>query len=91
MNPPIHAFQQHHVHPVQQLRDRIDNLDTHPAQLFGETLDAVATGWDVRAARIAGHHFDTGQVAGRVGVVEDFRESRHMRGVEANHAGAEWR
>ena len=68
-----------------------NNLNAHRTQLLGETLDAVAAGRNVGAARIACDHFDARQVADRVGVIEDFRKSRYMRSVEANHAGAERR
>jgi len=44
MNPAVHAFQQHHIDLLQKLRDRLDDFDAHPAQLFGEPFHTIAAG-----------------------------------------------
>ena len=91
MNPPVHALEQHHVNFFQQLWNRIDDFDTHSAQLPGEFADAIAAGRNVRAARISGHDSDACVVAGGLRVVEDFRKRGHVRSVQADHAGPERR
>ena len=37
----IDALQQNHIHFFEQLRNRIDNLNSHPAQLLCEFPDAI--------------------------------------------------
>src|SRR5439155_27292589 len=91
MNPSVHTFEQHHVHLFQQLRNRIQNLDAHPAQLFGEPFDPVAAGRDICPAGITSHDSDACDIARRFRVIEDFREGGDVRGVQADHPGPERR
>ena len=46
-------------HLFQELGNRIYDLDLHPPKLVGELADAIATGRNIGAARIAGHHLDS--------------------------------
>src|SRR5205823_6174527 len=62
MNPPVHTFEQHDIHLFEQLGNRIQNLDAHPAQLLGEPFDAVAAGRAVRAAGITSDDPDASNV-----------------------------
>ena len=91
VRPAVHAFQQHHIDLLQQGVDGIDDLDVvfFPKRL-GEAGEAVAAGRDVgTAAGKRRHHLDAGQVARRLGAVEQLRECDNVRGVQADDAGPE--
>src|SRR5262245_52066125 len=60
------------------------------AQLVGEFLETVtAIGNVLAAARVGRYHANSGSFRFRVGAVEQARERRDMRGVQADDAGAE--
>ena len=91
MNATVNAFQQHHIHFLQQLGNGIDDLDPHLAQVIGKPGHSVAAGGNVGAAGISNDNLDSGHVASGLGAIEYFRERWHVRGIKANHPGANCR
>ncbi len=89
MDAAVDALQQHDIDFIEQLRNGPDDLHAHVAHLRGELRDAVPAGRHVGSAGITGDDVDAGEIAVGLRIVEQFREGRHMRGVEAHDAGAE--
>ena len=58
MDAPIHAFEQDHIHLLEKFRNRIHDLNAHPAQFLSELAHPVAAGRNVCAAGITGHDAD---------------------------------
>jgi hypothetical protein len=88
MGPSVHAFEQDHVHFLEQLVDRIDDLDpVLVMQLLGVTSDAVPARGNVgAAARVTRDDADPGQLCPGLWVVQQLGESGHVRGVQADDA-----
>ena len=90
MRPAVHAFQEHHVHAVEQFVDRIDYLDSHFSQFRREFLHAVAACRYIGAASGIGRHDrHVGQIAGGLRIVQHFSEGRNMRSVRPDNAHLE--
>ena len=88
VNPAINALQQHHIHLLQQLGNRVDDFNTHAALLLGKLGNAVLAGREIRAAGIASDDLDAREL-GVLGLVENGSEPRHMRGIKAHDAGSQ--
>ena len=92
MRTPVDTLEQHGVHLLAQLLDRVDELDAPPIlQLRGELVDPRAAGFDVGAAALErGDHARARHVIGVAPVVEELRECRHVGGVGADDADSDF-
>src|SRR5450755_789370 len=91
MEAAVDAGEQHGVHLRQQFVDRTDDLDLPLVlQLFGEAVDARAAFLDIGApAFVRCNYARAGYMIGRRGVIQDFGEGGHVRGVGADDADAQ--
>src|ERR1051325_3221969 len=85
MNATVHAFKQYDVHLLQQFGNSFHDLDPHAPELSREHLHPILACGNARATGITRHNFETGELARRFWVVEDFGEGGNVRSIKAYH------